>query len=180
MKPLLNSGRVQWVDVPKVEQEMLGLLWRGNKITHPGGEHDDFANSVAGVVQVLHRQARATTQSAQTEAEEESERPETELDAYLGGYELKPGTQTARMRKWIGSVYTKQLPAREAAAKLAEIDAVIASAPHDQVFRNLREQCFYLLDVTRLLNSGQWTNMEATELLDRTLDRFEDEQVEDE
>ena len=35
---------------------MLGLIWRGGKITHQSGEHDDFATAAAGVIeQVLGR-----------------------------------------------------------------------------------------------------------------------------
>ena len=37
------------LDVPLLEQQLLGLVWRGNKIDHPGGEHDDWANAAAGV-----------------------------------------------------------------------------------------------------------------------------------
>lgn len=52
-EPLLNSQRVILPDVPVLEQQLLGLVWRGGKIDHPGGEHDDHSNSAAGVVQVL-------------------------------------------------------------------------------------------------------------------------------
>lgn len=53
LEPGLNGGRVRLPDVPAVEQQLLGLLWRGGKIDHPAGEHDDWANAVAGVVQLL-------------------------------------------------------------------------------------------------------------------------------
>ena len=43
--------------MPKLEQQLLGLVWRGSKIDHPGGEHDDYANAAAGVVQVLAAKA---------------------------------------------------------------------------------------------------------------------------
>jgi hypothetical protein len=44
------------LDVPMLEQQLLGLIWRGGKITHQSGEHDDFATAAAGVVeQVLGR-----------------------------------------------------------------------------------------------------------------------------
>ena len=49
----LNTHRVVLPDVPEVEQQLLSLLWRGGKITHPAGEHDDFSNATAGVVHVL-------------------------------------------------------------------------------------------------------------------------------
>lgn len=47
-EPLLNSGRIRLVDVPQLEQQLLGLVWRGSKIDHQSGEHDDWANAVCG------------------------------------------------------------------------------------------------------------------------------------
>ena len=41
------------LDVPVLEQQLLGLVWRGSKIDHQPGEHDDYANAVAGVVRQL-------------------------------------------------------------------------------------------------------------------------------
>jgi hypothetical protein len=56
LEPRLNSGRVVLLDVPLLEQQLLGLAWKGGKITHQSGEHDDFATAAAGVVdQVLGR-----------------------------------------------------------------------------------------------------------------------------
>ena len=53
LEPRLNGRRVVLLDVPQVEQQFLGLVWRGGKIDHPPGEHDDFANAVAGTVSLL-------------------------------------------------------------------------------------------------------------------------------
>ncbi|MBI3001326.1 MAG: hypothetical protein HYY46_23175 [Deltaproteobacteria bacterium] len=50
MEPKLNSGTVVLLDEPKMESQLLGLVWRGGKIDHPGGEHDDFSNACAGAV----------------------------------------------------------------------------------------------------------------------------------
>jgi len=50
LEPVLNGRRVILVDTPKLEQQFLGLIWRGGKIDHQPGEHDDFANACAGVV----------------------------------------------------------------------------------------------------------------------------------
>jgi hypothetical protein len=65
MEPLLNGRRVVLLDVPILEQELLGLIWRGSKIDHPNGEHDDHANAVAGVVVLVagkaHPSAGAVT-----------------------------------------------------------------------------------------------------------------------
>lgn len=50
LEPWLNGGRVILPNVPEVEQQLLGLVWRGGKIDHLSGEHDDFANAAAGAV----------------------------------------------------------------------------------------------------------------------------------
>src|SRR4029079_13289481 len=44
-EPLLNGHRVVLVDVPTLEEQLLGLVWRGGKITHNSGEHDDYSNA---------------------------------------------------------------------------------------------------------------------------------------
>lgn len=49
----LNGRCVSLPDVPDVEQQLLGLVWRGGKIDHPAGERDDWANAVAGLVTLL-------------------------------------------------------------------------------------------------------------------------------
>jgi hypothetical protein len=36
------------VDVPQLEQQLMGLVWRGGKIDHASGEHDDWTNATAG------------------------------------------------------------------------------------------------------------------------------------
>jgi hypothetical protein len=53
LEPLLNSGAVILLDVPILEQQLLGLVWRGGRIDHQPGEHDDYANGVAGVARLL-------------------------------------------------------------------------------------------------------------------------------
>lgn len=45
---LLNSGRVQLLDHPKLLQQFIGLVRKGEKIDHASGEHDDHSNSAAG------------------------------------------------------------------------------------------------------------------------------------
>src|SRR5215831_5305785 len=47
-EPLLNSGRVELLDHPKLLQQLIGLVRKGEKIDHASGDHDDHANSVAG------------------------------------------------------------------------------------------------------------------------------------
>ena len=51
LEPRLNSHRVVLLDVPTLEQQLLGLVWKGGKINHLNGEHDDFANAAAGVIE---------------------------------------------------------------------------------------------------------------------------------
>ena len=50
LEPVLNAREVLLPDVSTLEQQLLSLVWRGNKIDHASGEHDDWANAVAGVV----------------------------------------------------------------------------------------------------------------------------------
>lgn len=49
-EPLLNSGRVKLLDLPKLLQQFVGLVRKGEKIDHASGEHDDFCNAAAGVL----------------------------------------------------------------------------------------------------------------------------------
>lgn len=48
LEPLINGRTLVLPDAPMLEQQLLGLVWRGGKIDHPAGEHDDWANAVAG------------------------------------------------------------------------------------------------------------------------------------
>jgi hypothetical protein len=50
LEPLLNSHQVVLLDVSTLEQQLLGLVWRGGRIDHPSGEHDDYANAAAGAL----------------------------------------------------------------------------------------------------------------------------------
>jgi hypothetical protein len=38
------------LDIANLESQLLGLVWRGGKIDHPSGEHDDYANATAGAL----------------------------------------------------------------------------------------------------------------------------------
>lgn len=53
MEVALTTGHVELPDIPLVREQLLGLVWRGQKIDHAPGGHDDFANAVAGVVQLV-------------------------------------------------------------------------------------------------------------------------------
>lgn len=50
LEPRLNSAVVVLLNEPKIESQLLGVVWRGGKIDHPAGEHDDWANAAAGAV----------------------------------------------------------------------------------------------------------------------------------
>lgn len=50
LEPLMNAGEVELLDVPKLLQQLLGLILRGSKIDHPNGEHDDVSNAAAGAI----------------------------------------------------------------------------------------------------------------------------------
>jgi hypothetical protein len=58
LEPPLNSGQIVLLDVPTLEQQLLGLVWRGGRIDHAPGEHDDFANAAAGVIETVLRAQR--------------------------------------------------------------------------------------------------------------------------
>lgn len=50
LEPLLNAGLVELLDLPKVTQQLIGLIRKGVKIDHPSGEHDDHGNAAAGAL----------------------------------------------------------------------------------------------------------------------------------
>jgi phage terminase large subunit-like protein len=58
LEPLLNSHGVVLLDLPTLEQQLLGLVWRGGRIDHASGEHDDYANAAAGALVGLSEQRR--------------------------------------------------------------------------------------------------------------------------
>jgi hypothetical protein len=50
MEPEINAGVVELPNLPKLEQQLLGLIFRGSRVDHANGEHDDWANAAAGAV----------------------------------------------------------------------------------------------------------------------------------
>lgn len=50
LEPKINAGEVELLDIPKVQEQLLGLVARGAKIDHLPGEHDDWVNAVAGAL----------------------------------------------------------------------------------------------------------------------------------
>ncbi|MBI4348489.1 MAG: hypothetical protein HY553_16735, partial [Elusimicrobia bacterium] len=69
LEPALNGRQVILLDTPEVEQQLLGLVWRGGKIDHPAAEHDDWANAAAGAC-VLALQAGAPVVATEPTPEE--------------------------------------------------------------------------------------------------------------
>jgi hypothetical protein len=60
----LNSGRVELLDVPRLQSQLLSLerrasRGRGDTIDPPGG-HDDLVNAAAGALLLASDAARAT------------------------------------------------------------------------------------------------------------------------
>jgi hypothetical protein len=49
-EPHLNAGEVELLDHAKMQEQLLTLVWRGVKIDHLPGDHDDFANAAAGAI----------------------------------------------------------------------------------------------------------------------------------
>ena len=49
-EPMLNAGEVELLDVAELQEQLLTLVWRGAKIDHQVGDHDDYANAAAGVL----------------------------------------------------------------------------------------------------------------------------------
>lgn len=58
LEPLLNSGRVELLDHPKLLMQLIGLVRKGEKIDHSSGEHDDHANACAGALVLAARDAQ--------------------------------------------------------------------------------------------------------------------------
>jgi hypothetical protein len=52
--PRLNSGQIVLLDNAELQNQFLGLLWRGAKIDHSNAEHDDYSAAVARLASVLN------------------------------------------------------------------------------------------------------------------------------
>jgi hypothetical protein len=53
LEPLLNAGEVELLDLPIATEQLVCLVWRGNRITHEPNSHDDHANAIALAAAVL-------------------------------------------------------------------------------------------------------------------------------
>jgi hypothetical protein len=61
LEPRLNAGEVELLDVAELQEQLLTLVWRGSRIDHLPGDHDDYANAAAGAVWLASRQAMDET-----------------------------------------------------------------------------------------------------------------------
>lgn len=55
LEPKINAGEVELLDLPRLQEQLLGLVVRGKKIDHLPGEHDDWINAAAGALYVAGR-----------------------------------------------------------------------------------------------------------------------------
>jgi len=53
-EPKLNAGEVELLDDGKLQEQLLTLVWRGAKIDHQVGDHDDYANAACGALVLAH------------------------------------------------------------------------------------------------------------------------------
>jgi hypothetical protein len=49
----LNAGEIELLDSPTLIEQATCLVWRGQRIDHEAGGHDDWINAAAGIVHVL-------------------------------------------------------------------------------------------------------------------------------
>jgi hypothetical protein len=80
LEPVLNGGRAIFPNIAELEQQFLGLRWRGGKIDHESGEHDDWSNAVAGLVHLLADTDDAGARELE-QAKAEMETARTVMDA---------------------------------------------------------------------------------------------------
>jgi hypothetical protein len=57
-EPRLNAGEVELLDHPAMIEQAVCLVWRGQRIDHEPGAHDDLINAVAGAVAVMVKPER--------------------------------------------------------------------------------------------------------------------------
>jgi hypothetical protein len=53
LEPVLNAGELELLDQPTLIEQLVSLVWRGTKIAHEHGAHDDHANALALAVSVI-------------------------------------------------------------------------------------------------------------------------------
>jgi hypothetical protein len=53
LEPALNAREIELLDLPVLIEQAVCLVWRGGKITHEVGAHDDHVNAAAGVARLI-------------------------------------------------------------------------------------------------------------------------------
>jgi hypothetical protein len=53
LEPVMNAGELELLDQPTLIEQLVSLVWRGTKITHEHGAHDDWATAIALAVSVV-------------------------------------------------------------------------------------------------------------------------------
>lgn len=61
LEPLLNAGEVELLDQPTLIEQLVSLVWRGQKISHEASGHDDWATACALAVSVARAAITRTT-----------------------------------------------------------------------------------------------------------------------
>jgi hypothetical protein len=61
LEPKINAGEVELLDLPKLQEQLLGLVTRGTKIDHQPGEHDDLINAASGALHAACGQVEITS-----------------------------------------------------------------------------------------------------------------------
>jgi hypothetical protein len=85
-EPRLNASEVELLDLPILQEQLLTLVWRGSKITHQTGDHDDWATAACGAC-VLAAQRRKGVHI--TEAHLQAARRQPAFRG-IGGYRRAP------------------------------------------------------------------------------------------
>jgi phage terminase large subunit-like protein len=53
LEPVLNANELELLDQPTLIEQLVSLIWRGSKITHEHGAHDDHATALALAASVV-------------------------------------------------------------------------------------------------------------------------------
>jgi hypothetical protein len=99
-EPRLNAGDVELLDVPKLQEQLLGLVMRGQKIDHMLGEHDDYANSAAGAIWLSKPRIDMGQALADAEAANASAGLNQSLDTRLAEMEWRSTTSGLDDAPW--------------------------------------------------------------------------------
>src|SRR6266852_7467839 len=90
MLPAVNAGQVELLDLHDMRQELIGLERRRgpsgrDRVVHPPSRHDDLANAVAGLVQMLAVRRRKMFEKDGSQPPEEQTAPPPSSEPYLPG-----------------------------------------------------------------------------------------------